>query len=96
MVWNKPINLTISNEHVPEKELQIIVIKEMERCVRHIPSFNSIPRLLLIHIIFVFVKMLNYLPTKGGVSTVYIPKTIMYGYNLHCKRHLDLKIGQYC
>ena len=89
------MNLTITNENVPEIEPRIRVVKEKEICTRHILPFNRIPRLLIIHIVFVYVKMLNYSPTKGGVSNLYISKTIIYNKTLHYKRHLDLKIGQY-
>ena len=42
------------------------------------------------------VKMLNYFPPKGGVSDAISPKTIMSGKQLDYKKHLTLKIGQYC
>ena len=89
------MKLTSANKHVPEIERRIRVVKERARCVRKILLFNRIPRLLLIHIIFVSVKILNYLPIKGGVSTVYTPNTIMSGKTLHYNRHLVLNIGQY-
>ena len=89
------MNLTSSNENVPEIERRIRVAKEREICLRHSLPFNSIPRLPLIHIVFVSVKMLNYFPIKVGVSTVYSPKTIMSIDTLHYNRHLSLKIGQY-
>ena len=88
------MDLTSPSEHVPYIECIIIVFKERAICVRHSLPFNSIPRLLLIHIEFASVKMLNYFPTKRGVSNVYIPKTIMSGKTLHYKKHLALKIGQ--
>ena len=54
--------LTSANEHVPEIECRERVAKESSRCVRHGLPFNRIPRLLLIHIVFVSVKILNYFP----------------------------------
>ena len=45
---------------------------------------------------FYAVKILNYLPTKGGISDTIIPKTIMSGETLDYKKHLSLPIGQYC
>ena len=89
-------NLTSTNGHVPDIESRIRVVKERERCIRHSLYFNSIPRLLLIQIVLVSIKMLNYFPTKGGVSTVYILKTILSVNTLHYKRHPDLNISQYC
>ena len=89
------INLTSENEHVLEIYCRIRVVKEIEIRVRQSIPFNRIPRLFLIYIIFVSVKMINYFPTKGLVSILYIPKTIMFIKTLHYKRHLIVKIGQY-
>ena len=61
------MNLTGANEHVPDIEFQIRVAKERERCLRHSLPFTIIPGLLLIHIVFVSVNMLNYFPIKRGV-----------------------------
>ena len=64
------MKLTSANENVPEIDLQIRVVKERAICVRHRLPFNRIPILLLIHIVFVSVKMINHFPKKVGVSTV--------------------------
>ena len=53
------MNLTSANLHVPEIEHRIILVKERARCVRHSLPLNRIPRLLLIHIVFVSVNILN-------------------------------------
>ena len=42
------------------------------------------------------IKLLNFFPTKGGVSDTLSPKTIMSGETLDYKKHLRLQIGQYC
>jgi hypothetical protein len=42
------------------------------------------------------VKLINFSPTKGGVSDTLSPKTIMSGETLDFKKHLSLQIGQYC
>ena len=90
------MNLTSTNEHVPEIYIRIRVVKERARCIRHSLLFNRIPRPLLIYIIFVSVKMINNFPTKGGTSTVYSPNIIMSGETFHYNIHLTLKIGHYC
>jgi hypothetical protein len=38
------------------------------------------------------VKLLNFFPTKGGVSETFSPKTIMSGETLSYKKHLSLQI----
>ena len=73
------INLASDNEHVPKIERKIRVVKERYRAARHGLPFQRIPKLLTIHIVFQTVKILNLLPTKGGISDTLIPKTIMSG-----------------
>jgi hypothetical protein len=54
------------------------------------------PKLLMIHIVFHAVKLLNFFPTKGGILDTLSPKTIMSGETLDYKKHLRLQLGQYC
>jgi hypothetical protein len=87
-------NLASSNEHVPEIERRIRVVKERARAVQHsLPLFSRIPKLLMIHLIFNCVKLLNHFPVKGGISDTLSPKTIMTGNTLHDKKHLSLKLA---
>ena len=90
------VNLASANEHVPEIERRIRVVKERCRAIRHSLPYNRIPRLLTIWIVFNSVRLLNYFPTKGGVSDQLSPKTIMTGETLDYKRDLCLKTGEYC
>jgi len=90
------VNLASANEHVPEIERRIRVVKERARAHRHSLPFNRIPKLLTIHIVFANVRMLNFFPSKGGISDIYSPRTIMSGETLNFKKHLSLKVGQYC
>jgi hypothetical protein len=90
------VNLASANEHVPEIERRIRVVKERCRATRHSLPFTRIPKLLTVHIVLNAVKFLNYFPTRGGVSDVLSPKTIMSGEILDYKKHLSLQIGQYC
>ena len=90
------VNLASSNEHVPEIERRIRVVKERCRATRHTLPFQRMPKLLTIHIVLHAVKLLNFFPTKGGISDTLSPKTIMSGETLDYKKHLRLPIGQYC
>jgi hypothetical protein len=90
------VNLASANEHVPEIERRIRVVKELCRATRHSLPFETIPKLMTIHIVLNVVKVLNFFPTKGGVSDTLSPKTIMSGETLDLKKHLSLQIGQYC
>jgi hypothetical protein len=84
------VNLASTNEHVPEIERRIRVVKERCRATRHSLPYEIIPKLTTIHIVLNVVKLLNLSPTKGGVSDTLSPKTIMPGETLDFKKHLSL------
>jgi hypothetical protein len=96
MTGGHMVNLASANEHVPEIERRIRVVKERCLATRHSLPFERIPKLMMIHILLNVVKLLNFFPTKGGVSDTLSPKTIMSGETLYFKKHLSLQIGQYC
>jgi len=90
------LNLAAANEHVPEIERRIRVIKERCRSVRHSLPFRRVPRLLIIYMVITVVVLLNYFPTKGGISNTLSPNVIMSGTQLDYKKHLSMPIGAYC
>ncbi len=65
------------------------------RAVQHSLPFTAIPAKMLTQAIFFVVKLLNYFPAKGGVSTQYSPETIMSGQTLNYKQ-CSLPFGTYC
>ena len=77
------INATSANEHVPDIERRVGVIKDRTRAFRHSLPFNNILKLLTVYIISTVVRMLNYFTVKGGISDILSPKTIIYGETLH-------------
>jgi hypothetical protein len=70
-------NLTSANEHVPEIERRVRVVKEHCRATRHSLPFERTPKITTVHIVLNVVKVMNLFPTKGGVSETMSPKTIM-------------------
>ena len=68
LIQNMPagpiVNLTSGNEHVPEIEKRIRVVKDRSRAFHHSLLFNWIPKLMTIHAILNITKMLNHFPTK--------------------------------
>ena len=84
------VNLASRNEHVPEIGRRIRVVKELCRATRNGLPFIQISNILMIHIVLNVVNMLNYFPTKGGISNTLSPKTIMAGEKLVYKKHLCL------
>ncbi len=73
------LNLTSANNHKPFIERRICVVKERVWSIRHSVPFQKIPKIIMMHMVFYAVKLLNYFPAKGGVSEIYGPKTIMSG-----------------
>ena len=59
------VNTATENEHVPQTERQIMVMKERCRDNRHILPFQHTPKILTTHIVLNMVKMLKLFPTKG-------------------------------
>jgi hypothetical protein len=90
------VNLASANEHVPDIESQIQVVKERCQASRHSLPFQRTPKLMTIHSVLNGIKLLIFFPTKGGESNTLSPKTIMSGETLGYKKHLSLQIGQYC
>jgi hypothetical protein len=70
------INLASANEHVPEIERRIRVVKKRCRATRHSLPFERIPKITTVHIVLNVVKLLFFSPTKGGVSETLSPKTL--------------------
>jgi hypothetical protein len=90
------VNLSSANEHVPKIERHIRVVKEHCWATRHSLPFEQIPKIMAVHIVLNVVKLLNFFPTKGGLSETLSPKTIISGETLDYKKHLSLQIRQYC
>ncbi len=89
------LNLTSANEHKPFIERGIRVVKERVWSIRHSIPFQTIPKIIMMHMVFYAVKLLNYFLAKGGVSEIYGPKTIMSGEIIDFKK-FSLPFGTYC
>ena len=90
------LNVSAKSEHVAEIERRIRVVKERTRAMRHAMPFTKIPKLLTIHTVLQGTRLLNYFPSKGGVSASISSMSIMSGEILNYKKHLSLQVGQYC
>jgi hypothetical protein len=76
------VSLASANEHVPEIERRIRVVKERRQATPHSLPFHTIAKLMMIHIVLIVVKLLIFFPTKWRVSGTLSPKTIMDGKTL--------------
>jgi hypothetical protein len=74
------VNLVSANDHVPEIDRRIWLVKERCRATRHSLPFERIPKIMTIHIVLNVVnvvKLLIFFSTKGRVSETLSPKTII-------------------
>jgi hypothetical protein len=89
------INLSSANEHVPEIERKIWVIKEQVCAMVYSLPLNALPPVVLVNAVLFVTKQLNLFPVKGGISTQFSPKQIMTGKVVHYKI-CSIPFGQYC
>jgi hypothetical protein len=89
------LNLTSANEHVPEIERKIRVIKERVRTVMYGMQFNAVPPIICISAVLFVTKLLNLFLVEGGILANYSPKQIMSGEVVHYK-FCSLPFGAYC
>ncbi len=89
------LNLASANEHELFIERRIRMVKERVCSIRHSLPLQTIPKIVLTHMVFYSVKLLNYFPVKGGVSEIYGPKAVMSGEILDFKK-FSLPFGSYC
>jgi hypothetical protein len=64
------VNLVSANEHLPDIERCIRVVKELCRATRHSLPFHTIPKLMTIHIVLNVAKMLNFFRPRGECPTL--------------------------
>jgi hypothetical protein len=89
------LNLASANEHIPEIERKIWVIKERVRAVIYSIPFNSLPAWMLVHTVLFVMKQLNLFPVKGGLLLRLSPKQIMSGEVVQYK-FCAMGFGWYC
>ena len=90
------LNVASTDEHVPEIERRIRVIKERFRALRHSMPYERIPQLMITNMVLYVARVLNHFPTKGGLNSNWSPRMIMSGKPLNYKKDLALEVGSYC
>ena len=91
------LNFNFSNpqEHVPQAERNIRVMKERIRVQYHRLPYNHLCRTLVKYLVTESMKKLNFLPAKHGISKYYSPRMIMHKQHLDYNQHCKYSIGQY-
>ena len=92
---NVYLNTTSANEHVPEIERQIRIIKERARAIWTMSPFEWWPRRLVIELMSFVIFWLNSFPTKYGVSHTLSPRMIVTGSQLNFKQHCRMPFAGY-
>jgi hypothetical protein len=93
---NVHLNTTSANEHVPEVERFIRVIKERVRGFVTTYPVSNLPNVMKIHLLQHTVQMLNLTIQPNGVSDILSPAGIVLGSQLDAHIHCRLEFGSYC
>ena len=90
------LNSSSANEHVPEVERNIRLIKERVRAAMADLPYKILPNLMKKALLKLQVQWLNMIPRANGISKILSPRTIIHGttpdFNVHCK----IPFGSYC
>ena len=89
------INYANPQEHVPEVERSIRVIKDRFRATFQRLPFTSIPKIMVHILAMECAKKLNFFPPKGGISPIYSPRMILHQEPLDYKKHCSIPFGTY-
>jgi hypothetical protein len=89
------INIVSKDEHVPEMERFIRVIKERTRATHAMLLFTRIPKKMLVATVTTNVFYINAFPWPQGVSQELSPYTIIEGVILDYDLHFQVIFGEY-
>ena len=89
------LNCCSAQEHVPEIERSIRVIKERFRTMYHRLPFKAIPKVMIKVGAMECVKWLNAFPPRAGVSEFFSPRMIVTGRPLEFEKHCKTAFGSY-
>ena len=89
------LNVTAANENVPEMERRFRVIKERARGIRNDLPYITMPKIMVIELLYFVVHWLNTFPVKSGVSETLSPAVIITGRSPDYKKHCKAKFGSY-
>ena len=86
---------TNTDDHVPEAERNIWMLKEHIRASFYVLPYKKIPKLMIQYMATRVADQLNYFPVKGGVSSYYSPRMILKRSNLDFVKHCKVPFGAY-
>ena len=89
------LNTSSQDEHVPEVEQYIRMLKECVRACYRILPFDKYPRHLIIKMVYTQKFWHNAFPHVDGISHMMSPKEIITGFKVHFVQHCKLEFGDY-
>ena len=89
------VNEATAQEHVPEIERCIRVIKERYRALYHRVPYPKMPKVMIKMAAAEVVKWLNMFPPAGGVSEIYSPRAILTNVGVDYAKHCKYAFGTY-
>ncbi len=89
------INTTAARKHISEIKCFICTIKECSRALMSDLPYTTLPRQVIIRLVYFAVLWLNSLPAAAGVSDKYSPWEIILGHELNFKKHCKTTFSSY-
>jgi hypothetical protein len=94
--YNILLNVAATNEHVPEVERMIRVVKERIRCTVNDLPFKRYPIMMKRDIVKKETAWINMFPHRDGVSARMSPRTIVTGLEVDFATSCKVPFGAYC
>ena len=88
-------NFCAQNEHIPEIECYIHMVKDCTQSGYNLLPFECIPHLMVIHLVANAVFWLNAFPPSDGILDSLSPRYLLTGKHLDYHKHIRLKFGAY-
>ena len=90
------LNLSAPNEHVPEIERNIRLLKERLRSTLAGMPYKRVPINFKRELTLTCASMLNVVPREAGISKTLSPMELLCGRSLDFQKHCALAPGSYC
>ena len=89
------LTVTSHDEHVPEIERFIRMVKERVRAIFNILPFEQYPNRLIVETVYNAIFRLNCFPHRDGIHPTLSPRAIITGSTIDYNKHCTLQFGTY-
>lgn len=89
------LNILARDEHVPEVERYIRILKERCRAMFNLLPFNRMPRCMIVELVYAMEFRLNVFPVHDGVSAHISPRELVTGLTIDANKHCAVSFGAY-